>query len=84
MLFQIVSIFSIIVVVASIIIAATPTPNDDKILGKFYKIIEVLALNICYAKDLPSKSVTYYMRRRAILTNALKGKSTKFEDFLDG
>jgi len=82
--FQILSIFSIIVVVASIITAATPTPDDEKLIGKVYKIIEVLALNICHAKDSPSKSITYYTRRRAALANALKGKSTEFEEFLDG
>lgn len=84
MFFQIISILSIIVAIASIITAATATPDDDKLIGKVYKIIEVLALNICHAKDLPSKSITYYTRRRAVLTNALKGKSTEFEDFLDG
>jgi len=84
MFFQILSILSIIVVVASIITATTPTPNDDKLIGKVYKIIEVLAFNIGYAKDLPSKSITYYTRRRAALANALRNRSAEFEEFLDG
>jgi len=40
-----------IVTVASIIAATTPTPKDDKWIGKFYKFIDLLALNIMKAKD---------------------------------
>ena len=40
-----------IVLIASIICAATKTPKDDEILGKAYKILEALALNIGRAKQ---------------------------------
>lgn len=36
---------------ASAICALTPTPKDDKIVGKLYKIIETLALVIGKAKQ---------------------------------
>jgi hypothetical protein len=42
---------TVIVTLASLVAALTPTPRDDKILGKLYKIIEVLALNLGHAKD---------------------------------
>jgi hypothetical protein len=36
---------------ASIICAMTPTRKDDDFLGKAYKVLEFLALNIGRAKD---------------------------------
>lgn len=36
---------------ASAICALTPTPKDDAILGKFYKVIETLALVVGRAKQ---------------------------------
>jgi hypothetical protein len=36
---------------ASIICALTPTKKDDDILGKIYKVLEFLALNIGRAKQ---------------------------------
>jgi len=36
---------------ASAIVALTPTPSDDKIVGKLYKVIETLALVIGRAKQ---------------------------------
>jgi len=36
---------------ASIICALTPTRKDDDILGKIYKVLEFLALNIGRTKD---------------------------------
>jgi hypothetical protein len=36
---------------ASAIVALTPTPSDDKIVGKFYKLIEIAALVIGRAKQ---------------------------------
>ena len=35
---------------ASILCALTPTPKDDVMIGKLYKILEMLALNIGKAK----------------------------------
>ena len=48
---DIISYITAIVTVASVIVAVTPTPKDDEVLSKFYKIIEALALNIGKAKD---------------------------------
>lgn len=36
---------------ASIICALTPTPKDDQIIGKLYKIIEWCAFNVGKAKQ---------------------------------
>lgn len=36
---------------ASVICALTPTPKDDRILGKAYKVIETIALVIGKAKQ---------------------------------
>ena len=40
-----------IVCLASFIAAVTPTPKDDVWIGKLYKLIDVLALNIGKAKE---------------------------------
>jgi len=40
-----------IVCCASFIAAVTPTPKDDVWIGKLYKLIDVLALNIGKAKE---------------------------------
>jgi hypothetical protein len=40
-----------VVCAASIICALTPTPKDDAMIGKFYKILELMALNIGKAKQ---------------------------------
>lgn len=36
---------------ASALCALTPTKKDDEILGKIYKVLEFLALNIGKSKD---------------------------------
>ena len=36
---------------ASIICALTPSPKDDAMIGKLYKILELMALNIGKAKQ---------------------------------
>jgi hypothetical protein len=51
MLITIGLVISAIVFVASAIAAITPTPKDDKWIGKLYKIIDVCALNIGKAKN---------------------------------
>jgi hypothetical protein len=48
------SALTTIVTAASAVAAATPTPKDDKFLGKIYRVIDVLALNVGHAKDAPS------------------------------
>tara|TARA_R100000544_G_scaffold18143_2_gene8655 strand:- start:2895 stop:3047 length:153 start_codon:yes stop_codon:yes gene_type:complete len=40
-----------IVTVASLVAASTPTPKDDVWIGKLYKFIDLLALNIGKAKE---------------------------------
>ena len=35
----------------SVIVATTPTPKDDAILNKVYKIFEIAALTVGKAKD---------------------------------
>lgn len=42
-----------LVTAASAITAVTPTPRDDRIVGKLYKALEIMALNIGRAKDAP-------------------------------
>ena len=39
-----------VVCAASIVCALTPTPKDDAMIGKLYKILELCALNIWKAK----------------------------------
>jgi hypothetical protein len=39
------------VALASAIAAVTPTPKDDNIIGKIYKIVDAIALNVGKAKD---------------------------------
>ena len=51
LIMNIVSYATIIVTVASIIAASTPTPKDDVWIGKAYKFLEVLALNVGKAKQ---------------------------------
>jgi hypothetical protein len=41
----------LIVMAASAIAAMTPTPHDDILIGKLYKLIDVLALNVGKAKQ---------------------------------
>jgi hypothetical protein len=40
-----------LVTAASAVSALTPTPKDDRFLGRAYKLLEVLALNVGFAKD---------------------------------
>jgi hypothetical protein len=44
-------ILSALVTLASAIAAAIPTPNPDSFLGKIYRVIDFVAINIGYAKD---------------------------------
>ena len=51
-IFDLITWITIIVTVASLIAASTPTPKDDVWIGKLYKIIDLLALNIGKAKQI--------------------------------
>tara|TARA_R100001463_G_scaffold50098_1_gene100129 strand:- start:532 stop:708 length:177 start_codon:yes stop_codon:yes gene_type:complete len=44
-----------IVTISSIIAASTPTPKDDVWIGKIYKLIDLLAVNIGKAKEVAPK-----------------------------
>ena len=51
MIVEIVMWVTTIVPVASLIAASTPTPKDDAWIGKLYKFVDLLALNIGKAKQ---------------------------------
>ena len=42
---------TVVVTVASLVAASTPTPKDDVWIGKLYKFLDLLALNIHRAKE---------------------------------
>lgn len=42
-----------LVTAASAFAALTPTPRDDSFVGKVYRVIEALALNVGCAKQTP-------------------------------
>ena len=50
-----ISILTGAVALASAIAALTPTPKDDNWVGKIYKVIDLLALNVGKAKDKPGQ-----------------------------
>lgn len=43
-----------IVGAASAVAALTPTPRDDG-LGRLYKVLDLMALNVGFAKDRPAR-----------------------------
>jgi len=51
MLMELVGTVTLIVTIASLIAASTPTPKDDEWMGKLYKFVDMLALNIGKTKD---------------------------------
>ena len=50
-IFTMISVLTMIVTVASLIAASTKTPKDDIWIGKLYKLVDLLALNIGKAKE---------------------------------
>jgi hypothetical protein len=52
---DIVAILTGVVTVASAIAALTPTPKDNDVVGKAYKVVDWLALNVGKAKDHPGE-----------------------------
>ena len=50
---EIVGYVTMIVTVASLVAASTPTPKDDVWIGKLYKMIDLLAINGGKAKEKP-------------------------------
>ncbi len=55
MIMSIVTWVTAIVTISSIIAASTPTPKDDIWIGKIYKLIDLLAINIGKAKESAPK-----------------------------
>ena len=55
LILDIVMTITIIITVSSMIAAMTPTPKDDIWIGKLYKVIDLLALNIGKAKNTAKK-----------------------------
>jgi hypothetical protein len=51
MLIEIANIATSVIAVCSLIAAMTPTPKDDVWIGKAYKFLEILALNVGKAKQ---------------------------------
>jgi|TARA_R100000781_G_scaffold86744_1_gene53386 hypothetical protein len=51
MIAEIIMWITTIVTVSSLIAASTPTPKDDVWIGKLYKFVDLLALNIGKAKE---------------------------------
>ena len=51
MIGELVGIITGVVCAASIICSITPTPKDDALIGKLYKILEIAALNVGKAKE---------------------------------
>jgi hypothetical protein len=47
---QLFGVVTAVIAAASAIAALTPTPKDDMIIGKAYKLIDWLALNVFNAK----------------------------------
>ena len=55
MIFDIIMWVTTIVTISSLIAASTPTPKADVGIGKLYKLIDTLALNIGRAKEVAPK-----------------------------
>lgn len=51
MLMDLIGTVTLIVTIASLIAASTPTPKDDVWMSKLYKFVDMLALNIGKAKE---------------------------------
>ena len=52
---DLIAIVGSVVALASLVAALTPTPKDDSWIGKAYKIVDWLALNVGKAKDKPAE-----------------------------
>ena len=47
----VIAIVTAVVTLASLVASVTPTPKDNAIIAKLYKVIDLLALNIGHAKE---------------------------------
>ena len=62
---NIISVVTGIVCAASIICSLTPTPKDDALIGRLYKIVEIAALNIGKAKEGSTTNPIKFVKRSA-------------------
>ena len=53
---EIVGYVTMIVTVASLVAASTPPPKDDVWIGKLYKLIDLLAINVGKSKQKSGES----------------------------
>ena len=60
---NIISVVTGIVCAASIIFSLTPTPKDDALIGRLYKIVEIAALNIGKAKEGSTTNPIKFVKR---------------------
>ena len=60
---NIISVVTGIVCAASIICSLTPTPKDDALIGRLYKIVESAALNIGKAKEGATTNPIKFVKR---------------------
>ena len=60
---NIISVVTGIVCAASIICSLTPTPKDDALIGRLYKIVEIAALNIGKSKDGSTTNPIRFVKR---------------------
>ena len=54
---------SLFVTISSAICAVTPTPKDDALIGRLYKIVEIAALNIGKAKEGSTTNPIRFVKR---------------------
>lgn len=47
----VIAIVTAVVTLASLVASVTPTPKDNAVISKLYKVIDLLALNIGHAKE---------------------------------
>ena len=60
---NIISVVTGIVCAASIICSLTPTPKDDELIGRLYRLIEIAALNIGKAKEGATTNQIRFVKR---------------------
>lgn len=47
----VIAIVTAVVTLASLIASITPTPKDNAVIAKVYRLVDLLALNIGHAKE---------------------------------
>lgn len=70
-------LFTVLCTLASAIAALTPTPKDDAVIAKLYKLIDLLALNFGRAKELPPIAPAPKPVAKAATKAKPKGKTMK-------